>query len=1014
MKFFKSTIKIQSIPKISKVLSRSVTKTTAVILSIALLAQTGMAEAAVTNEQVAGSYTSAINGQSVINNLKYTDINNFSYDLKDAIYQNGALDLLKGFGSQKFNPDGTISKEMALYLAYMAANRAQDIVTQGEALNNARPAAQKKTSLQDVLYDGSLQLAANEGLITQQELTEALQPEDGQQGTAFKRRAAVQRQEFAAWLAKTLMVPPAYNQQELFNSYSDWYLAKAENVPYIEALLQNNIMSGSGAGKFSPTGSVTRQQAARILKNAEDIILPIRNMEKRNATIEDIQTVKDTSKGYRMDYTSYLVRNSDGLLNEIIVETRYQKPATTSNELNGAVQPSLSTEIPVYKDGKITNSQSLKKGDRIEYIAGIEDKIVRYARVLSNSGEISYIAAYVNSVDNNSRTMNITPLKQAVQYPDQEISSPDKKTDENGNIIYENRSYSNNLLDAVTKAPVDKTAIKPENIVILGIKQDMIVELVTVRLTKEKEKGLSAGIVEENNPQLGYITLYNEDGTGKTPLALSTVRTFNYADPNSVEVYKNHEPAELDDIEAGDTVFIRIDDSGTVSSVSSVSNYTVRYGKVISKKVSSITVETDKGRQFQYSIDGVDVIKDGKLSKISQLKDGDRVKLLVNEAPNITILKEISIEAGDKLVSNIYKGMFKRYDDISDKLVLSDPWILRNGQWVKDTTQTFKSIELGDNFTAYYGGVKQSKKNLNTRMTSATVYIAGEKDYGNGETGVVATFVNELDKEVPYNDKVYSTGTNRFTLEKAMDSITYNEGTIVVKDGRLVQGSSVSPDDLAYVMANRDSDTGKLIAGVVSIEQRANTQAASLYRGRISSIDEYKTVTLESYSRLNGVNWEYANTPMTFSLTSDTRITDSDGIVGQAAFNSNSGADTFKGRTIYILSDGTNAVEISTAPYGSINISGEVLSTSGGTIGEDGKQLEEPNVISLRNCRYYNSASNLWVTMNDSSFNLLTNSLVIKNNTRIKPSALKKGDKIKVLKKDNSTSGDAYVIIVED
>lgn len=994
----------------------SISKTIAVILSVALISQVSLVNAASSNEQIVNSYTATKNGQAVIKNLKYTDINSTGYDLKDAIYQNGSLGLFPSLGNTKFSPNGAVSKELALYLVYMAANRALDINTQGQTLNAARATAQKKASLQAVLYDGSLQLASNDGLITQQELAEALQSDQSTLGTtAFKRSASVTRQEFATWLAKALMLPPAYDQQELFNNYSDWKSAKAENVPYIEAVLQNNIMSGDGEGKFNPNQIVTRQQAARILKNAENVILPLRNMEKRTATIEEKRPTKDTSKGNQIDYITYYVRNSDGLLDTITIGAQYQKPVTTSNELTEAAQPASRTELPVYKDGNITSSQSLSVGDRIEYIAGIDDKVVQYARVLSSNKEIRYEAAFVNSTNNTARTMNITPLTQVIEYPNQDISDPKKQTyPTDGSIVYENRTYSNSVVNAVTKAIVDVAAIKPGSIVIMGLKGDMIVELTPITVKKEREQGLVAGIVEENNPQLGYITLYNEDGTGKTPLALSTLRTFNYADPNEVKVFKNHITAELDDIEAGDTVFVRIDDTGAVSSVSGVSNYTVRYGKVIKKKINSITIETEKGAQLDYNTDGIDVIKGGKLSKISQLKDGDRVKLLINEAPSVTVLKEITIESGDKLVANVYKGKFESYNDISNKIMLSDPWTLRKGQWVKDTIG-FKEIELDDSFTAYYGGEKKSINKLNTYMNDMTVYIASEKDYGNSENGVVATFVNDLDKEVIYNDKVFNAQANKFVLEKALVNISYNQGTIVVKDGRLVQGSSVSSNDYAYVMANRDSDSANndLIAGVVSIEERSGEHAIQLYRGRITNIDEYKNVTLGSYSKLNGVNWEYANTPMTFSLSSNTRITDTEGIIGQGDFISY-GANTFKGRTIYVLSDGTNAVEISTAPYGNYNVSGEIISTSGGTIDDNGSQLTQPNNITMRNCKYYNASTHLWVNMKDSSLNLLTNSLVLRNNEKISPSELKKGDKVRVLKKDNTTTGDAYIVIVEE
>ncbi|HEX2926369.1 MAG TPA: S-layer homology domain-containing protein [Ruminiclostridium sp.] len=437
----------------------NIRKIIAVVLGIALLSQVGAVKVEAAAEQVVNLFNATQNGQAIINNLRYTDITNAAYDLKDAVYQNGALALFLSPGSTRFSPDASISKEMALYLVYMAANRSQDINTQGQTLNNTRTAAKKKTNLQAVLYDGSLQLAAKDGLISQNDLADALQT--GKGAAAFKRSAAVSRQEFAVWLAKALMLAPIYDQQELLNNFTDWKSVKADNAAYIEALLQNNIMSGNGSGKFNPNKAVTREQAARILKNAENIILPLRSMEKRTATIEKKQSIKDTSKGNQIDYVTYYVRNSDGLLDTITVGSKYQKPTTTSNEQNGKAEAAARTELPVYKNGKITSSKSLNTGDRIEYIAGTSDKVVLYARVLSGSTGISYKAAIVNSIDNTSRTINITPLQQKIRYPNEEILNPKALTYSDGSTAFENHSFSNNLVNALTKTTVDLTSIKP-------------------------------------------------------------------------------------------------------------------------------------------------------------------------------------------------------------------------------------------------------------------------------------------------------------------------------------------------------------------------------------------------------------------------------------------------------------------------------------------------------------------------------------------------------------------------
>jgi hypothetical protein len=73
-----------------------------------------------------------------------------------------------------------------------------------------------------VLYDGFLQLAAYEGLITAQNLADALNTDQTTlTAESFKRKSPAQRQELLYWLARTLNIQPVSQIQELLN-YSDW------------------------------------------------------------------------------------------------------------------------------------------------------------------------------------------------------------------------------------------------------------------------------------------------------------------------------------------------------------------------------------------------------------------------------------------------------------------------------------------------------------------------------------------------------------------------------------------------------------------------------------------------------------------------------------------------------------------------------------------------------------------------------------------------------------------------
>jgi hypothetical protein len=70
-----------------------------------------------------------------------------------------------------------------------------------------------------------------------------------------------------------------------------------------------------------------------------------------------------------------------------------------------------------------------------------------------------------------------------------------------------------------------------------------------------EEKGIFSGVVKENNPSLGYITLYFEDGSSSDPgrsTELITLRSFTYG--YDMLVTRDKYPADIGDIKPGDKV----------------------------------------------------------------------------------------------------------------------------------------------------------------------------------------------------------------------------------------------------------------------------------------------------------------------------------------------------------------------------------------------------------------------------------------------------------------------------
>ena len=70
-------------------------------------------------------------------------------------------------------------------------------------------------------------------------------------------------------------------------------------------------------------------------------------------------------------------------------------------------------------------------------------------------------------------------------------------------------------------------------------------------------------------------------------------------------------------------------------------------------------------------------------------------------------------------------------------------------------------------------------------------------------------------------------------------------------------------------------------------------------------------------------------------------------------------------------------------------------------------------MLMLSSSKVFDTATRLWVNKGDMQISVLANTVVIKGDKIITPAELEKGDRIRVIKRDTSSAGDGYVIIVE-
>lgn len=951
-------------------------------------------------EAVGAVYLGDVSAQAVIDGLKYTDLGGGIWSA-EAIYESGALGILKGLdgAGRQFDRNTALTKEEALAIVYRAAGREEEALQAGTAVNNARAAGIRKTDPKDVLFDGFLRLAANDGLITARDLADAYNSDQaGLTEENFKRKSAVQRQEFAFWLARALNVEPAGQQQELLN-YTDWRSIDPDKMQYLETMLREGIITGSN-GRINPRGQVTREQGAQIIKNAEDEILAARNYFKNYGIIEEIALIRDYTGGVAVSGKNITVANADGSYALIRTAEQAGNGSGDKNENTGAAVAGRKRELAVYKDGVVGNSGILSAGDRIRYIFD-SSNTVKYVHVISNINDTRYMAVQVNSINRAGLLIDVIKLFD-MDYPGVEnivhagLFSP-SGTEKNLYRISPDATVSVNGIKA------GLSDISEDAAAILTIDRNNIVrdiQCVDLGINQEA-KYIVRGIVEENNPRLGYLTLYNEDGSGTGNPAV--LRTYNYVDQNRTEIYRNHKAVGADGIQAGDTAYIRLDSDGNIASISAADNYIRRYGRVISKLPSGILVEYEDGvQQLMIADKSVVVVKDRMLAGFDALKDGDRVRLLLNENGKGAQLKEITIENVDRYISNIYKGKVERIDNISGKIAVMNMQVFNRGNWERVDWKGLSAIPLGEEFKIYLNDRVIDIDDANRLLYLNEAYIAVEETYGHEERAVKITFRNGSDTPVPVvSDKItgFVSGSGNFLLSRENKRVGYSDGSIIVKCGRLVSGNSLGNGDDAYMALERSYSDGGIYASVVKIDEPADADSLVIYRGRISEIKDGKSFTLESFSQLQGIEWKYYNTPKTFNITYDTRVLNDDGILNVRDFVGY-GEDSYLRRTVYVASDGVNAVLVSTAPFGTENVRGIVYEIDG-------------DMMKLKDVSVYDESELMWVSRSDVSIGLLNNTVIVEKGKIINAKGIVKGTPVRVLKKDTGSGGDGYIVFVE-
>ena len=950
-------------------------------------------------DTINNTYEGTTEAKPLISNLKFSDV----YDghwAKESITKAGALDMVKGY-EKTYRPNSYVSNQEALAFVIRVIGLESQAQAEGQRLKDQ---AESQNSPLPIWSIGYLSLARNNGLITTDQYNQAIRAnQESLPEGSFKRDDNATREQVVNWVVQALNAirqqPLVSNSQQSIYNYSDWQNTAVEYVENMEIALDNGIIKGDQNNRLNPKGALTRAEMAQILSNMDNLYNEAVGLTKKTGTIGGIKDNQTTMTGQATLERSIYIRTADGKIDVI----KYVMESSSSPQ-------SLDKDAVVYNGGAVTGLASVREGSQIEYLVNDTDKTVKFVSVKDKTVNTTEANGKLNKIDFENGIIQIRDnSNKTYNYY---VADGIVGSDTNGNYLF---------MEGKRRKEQD---LPIGSMVKLELKNNIVTKITYVgdaTLSQELR-----GVVVENNAEFGYLVVIDNNGNQVTK---------NYFE-DQVEVEKQpyyesgddigyldqmfpnfeYDPRDttIDQIEPGDVVFITSskDDPTYIEKISASPNYIMKRGKVsqITNNVDIIKmlVQFDNGQTAWYDIpSGVYASKGGKPIDLSNVVAGDYVKLLINEAilsPGETMesVKEVLVEDSGHLIGDILKGQIGAIDSIQKTMSLQHSYTLDDSGW-GNYQQIRKLSTSNKNIMYYYNGTRVSEDFVKSKLKRANgeVYVALENGYSGD---IISKITFRTGRDEPLNPDIVTSvdGVGNFTTA-GNGTINTDAGTIVRKNGKLVDATNISVNDYVRVSLNGD---GK--AGIVDIYEAPVSSSVTIARGRVKQIEDNKWFTVTSMSQLNGEKWEYSPVERKFTIDEQTLYITENGIQNISQFigyTENSSID----KAFTIIFDGDRATHIIDAPYPTKLVSGTVYETGDTIKVRDGKYMKD---------------NKTWdsVSVKDPTINLSTksNTIVIKDNKVTSINSIQKGDKLKVFtetlpsKIASGITVDARIIFVEN
>ena len=791
---------------------------------------------------------------------------------------------------------------------------------------------------------------------------------------------------------------------------SDGY-SKINSIDFTDVLAQGNsywakpaiyqiaafsIMSGFSSDTFSPTTSVTNEQAVTTILNA-------------TGKAKEVESIKMLVHNWSDKYIKYAMNN--GLLTEKIVykksEVRSDIDVLKSKGVFIRDIPITREEVAtlIYRAFNLASEKSEK--EPIDFLdkALVDSSRVAHVDAMSQFGiMVGDESGMFNPKSNLTRAEFAQIFKNCEDYLltnlrltkrsgviDSVGSSVIELTDDKGNTIAINcngrdiPTIRKNTLSGISALRVSDEieyfVDTSKQVVFIRVIDEGIYDTGYSNYGNTTTESTSKqGIVTGNSPYFYEISIKDKNGN---------VASYSYG--AWTEIYKDGKKTNAANILQGDTAYLEFDEIGDLVVIRGVTNTVISYGTITAISGYDVTLSMDSdGTNKKYNLKRIPVYENGMEIDATELKNGNYIKLYSSQSELI----KAEVVVDERTIENLYKGYISEINLIQDRIILRNPKIFSNGKWTS-AESSFITISLDDNMKVTYDGMEIEKQYLGEKHVGKFAYIATRQDTKVLERVKSINIEFDEDTDTVVDEiRSYTPSSGLLRLEDDSRRLYIDDSTICVIDGKIVKNSTLEKGQ--NVMVTVSYKNGEYKVKMITSTEKETSKEAVVYYGTITSVDEGEEISVKVTKKFDD-EWHNVKSKHTsFIIKADTRIYSATEQLTFKEFG-----EDYIGKDVCVIANGDDAniiklVTLPDEPYISV---GSVKSVASGT-------------VNIYDVTYYDFEEEEWLETDDESINFTDLTSIIRNGNFARESEIKKGQECIAIR--SALASNAEVILLTD